>query len=63
MSSDENLYNSLSPDQARQLVGPDLVPNCLTLMAFRKESFEKKDFFFFKSADDKNDEEIQHAKK
>ena len=30
--------NSLDPDQDRQNVGPDLVPNCLTLI---KEFFEK----------------------
>ena len=28
---------SLDPDQARQNVGPDLDPNCLTLMVFSKE--------------------------
>ena len=37
--------NSLDPDQAQQNVGPDLDPNCLTLMVFLKEYFEK-DFFF-----------------
>ena len=42
--------NSLDPDQARQKVGPDLHPNCLTLMVFLKECFEKK------SAGDKNNE-------
>ena len=36
--------NSLDPDQARQNVGPDLDPNCLTLMVFLKEFFEKDDF-------------------
>ena len=30
------LANSLDPDQARQNVGPDLGPNCLTLMVFLK---------------------------
>ena len=29
--------NSLEPDQARHLVGPDLDPNCLTLIVFLKE--------------------------
>ena len=29
--------NSMDPDQARQNVGPDLDPNCLTLMVFRKD--------------------------
>ena len=29
--------NSLDPGQARQNVGPDLDPNCLTLMVFLKE--------------------------
>ena len=33
--------NSLDPDQARQNVRPDLDPNCLTLMVFLKEFFEK----------------------
>ena len=28
--------NSLDPDQARQNVGPDLDPNCLTLKDFLK---------------------------
>ena len=36
--------NSLDPDQARHFVGPDLDPNCLTLMVFQKEYFEKIDF-------------------
>ena len=48
--------NSLDPDQARQYVGPDLGTNCLTLMVFLKEFFEKV-FFEKQSADDKN-----HAK-
>ena len=33
--------NRLAPDQARQNVGPDLDPNCLTLMVYLKEYFEK----------------------
>ena len=33
--------NTLDPDQARQNVGPDLDPNCLTLMAVLK-FFSKK---------------------
>ena len=36
--------NSLDPDQARHSVGPDLSPNCLTLMVFLKEFFKKVDF-------------------
>ena len=36
--------NSLDPDQDRQNVGPDLDPNCLTLIAFLKEFFEKVRF-------------------
>ena len=36
--------NSLDPDQARRNVGPDLGPNCLTLMVLPKEFFEKVDF-------------------
>ena len=43
--------NSLDSDQARQNVGPDLDPNCLTLMVFLKEFFEKDDFE--KKTDDK----------
>ena len=35
-----NFANSLDPDQARQNVGHDLDPNCLTLMVFLKENFE-----------------------
>ena len=31
VSSADNFANSLDPDQARQNVGPDLDPNCLTL--------------------------------
>ena len=31
--------NNLDPDQARQIVGPDLDPNCLTLMAFIVDFF------------------------
>ena len=31
--------NNLDPDQARQFVGPDLDPNCLTLMAFTVDFF------------------------
>ena len=33
--------NILNPEQDRQNVGPDLDPNCWTLIAFRKEYFEK----------------------
>ena len=36
--------NSLDLDQARHFVRPDLDPNCLTLIAFLKEFFEKVDF-------------------
>ena len=32
--------NSLNPDYSRQDVGPDLEPNCLTLMVFLKELFD-----------------------
>ena len=31
LSSADKFANSLDPDQARQNVGPDLDPNCLTL--------------------------------
>ena len=34
--------NSLYPDQAQQIVGPDLDSNCLTLMVQLKEFLEKK---------------------
>ena len=40
MLSADNL--NFDPDQARQNVGPDLDPNCLTL--FLKEIFKKVDF-------------------
>ena len=33
--------NSLSPDQARHFVGPDLDPKCLTLMICLNNFFEK----------------------
>ena len=33
--------NSLDPDRAQQYVGPDLDPNCLTLL---KDNFEKVNF-------------------
>ena len=36
--------NNLDPVQARQNVGPNLGPNCLTLMVFLKEFFERVDF-------------------
>ena len=41
MSSADNLCKQLDPDQARQNVGPDSDPNCLTLMVFLKDFFEK----------------------
>ena len=34
--------SSLDPDQARQNVGPDLDPNCLTLMLFLQDFFWEK---------------------
>ena len=34
--------NSLDPDQDWQNVGPDLDPNCLSLIVFLKEFFEKR---------------------
>ena len=43
--------NSLDIDQDQQNVGPDLDPNCLTLIAFLKDFFEK--VHFEKSANDK----------
>ena len=36
--------NSLDPNQDQQNVGPDLDPNCLTLIVFLKEFFEKVDY-------------------
>ena len=36
--------NSLDPDQDRKDVGPDLDPNCLTLIVLLKEFFKKVDF-------------------
>ena len=34
----------MDPDQARQNVGPEIDPKCLTLMVFLEEFFEKADF-------------------
>ena len=48
--------NSLEPDQARQYVGSDLGSNCLTMVVFLKEFFQKVNFEK-KTADDK-----KHAK-
>ena len=42
--SADTFANSLDPDEARQNAGPDLDPNCLTLMVFLKYFFEKVDF-------------------
>ena len=36
--------NSFDPDQDQQNVSPDLDPNCLTLLVFRKDFFEKVNF-------------------
>ena len=47
--------NSLETDQAQQFVGPDLDPNCLTLLVFLKYFLKKKERIimnFKKSADD-----------
>ena len=45
VSSAETFANSLEPDQARQNVALDLVPNCLThYLVFLKEFLEKGDF-------------------
>ena len=41
-SADNFSANSLEPDQAPQNVGPDLVPNCLTLWRYTRKSFSKK---------------------
>ena len=41
--------NSLDPDEARQNVGPDLDPNCLTLMVFQKEFLKIFNSFLYKS--------------
>ena len=38
------LANSLDTDQDRQKIGPYLDPNCLTLIVFLKEFFEKSRF-------------------
>ena len=54
--------NSLDPDQARQNIGTDLDPHCLTLMIFLKDLFEKVNLKK-KSTDDKKACKItQHAK-
>ena len=50
--------NSLDPDQARQDVGPDLDPNCLSLIVFLKDFL----LILKKSAEDKKACKItQHA--
>ena len=38
------IANSLDSDQALHFVGPDLDPNCSTLMMFLKDIFEKINF-------------------
>ena len=43
--------NSLDQDQDRQDVGPDLEPNCVTLIVLLKEFFRKS--CFWKKSDDK----------
>ena len=51
--------NSLNPDQARQNVGRDLDPNCLTPWWYSfLESFSKKGNLKKKSADDKKHEKL-----
>ena len=44
VSSADNFCKQFGPDQARQIVRPALDPNCLTLMVFLKEFFDKVDF-------------------
>ena len=55
--------NSLDPDQARQHVGPDLDPNCLTLWWYSWKIFLKK--LVLKKKKSKNDKKAckitQHA--
>ena len=43
-SSANNFCKQFRRDSAQQDVGPDLDPNCLTLMVFPKEFFENVDF-------------------
>ena len=43
-SADNPFANGLDPDQDQQNVGPDLDPNCSTLMVFLNAVFEKVDF-------------------
>ena len=50
--------NSLDPDQARQNVGPDQDPNCLTLMVILKEFFKKKVMKKKSSGDEKKHEKL-----
>ena len=52
VSSADNFCKQFGPNQARHFVGPDLNPNCLTLIVFLKEFFEK--LILKKSADIKN---------
>ena len=44
MSSADNICKQFDPNQVRHVVGPDLDPNCMTLMLFLKEFFEKVGF-------------------
>ena len=44
MSSADNICKQFDPNQVRHFVGPDLDPNCMALMLFLKEFFEKVGF-------------------
>ena len=54
--------NSLDPDQARQKVGHNRNPKCLTLMVFLKDFFEKVNFKNNPQTPKKAGKITQHAK-
>ena len=57
------LANSLEPDQDRYNVGPDLDPNCLTLIVFMKEFLEKVNYEKNQQTTTKARKITQHAEK
>ena len=44
VSSADNIFKQFGPRSGPKKVGPDLDPNCLTLMVFLKYFFEKVEF-------------------
>ena len=56
VSSADSLCKQLDPDRTRQDVGPDMDPNCLTLMVhlYLRKNFSKKDDFVKNQQSTKN---------